>query len=77
MDTGERGSRITGIAPGSTILQAKPENWPSVTSTTAEDIPSQIAAEFFDLRLFDDRLEDWRRKPPAWCISTAAGEHNA
>ena len=60
MDTGDRGSRITGITPGSTVLQAKPENWPSVSGTENADMPSPICAEFYELRLFDDDQEDWR-----------------
>jgi hypothetical protein len=59
VDAGERGSRISGMAPGATQLQAKPQNWPSV-SGDGEDPPAQIAAEFYDLRLYDDDLGDWR-----------------
>src|SRR5215475_278023 len=53
-------SRITGMAPGATMFQAKPENWPSATASHGEDIPDRIAVELYELRLFDDRLGDWR-----------------
>lgn len=59
VDAGERGSRISGMGPGATQLQAKPQNWPSV-SGDGDQPPSQLAAEFYDLRLFDDDLGDWR-----------------
>lgn len=59
MDQGERGSRITGMAPGSTVLQARPENWPT-SSSDGTDIPTRVAAEFIELRLFDDNDGDWR-----------------
>lgn len=53
-------SRITGMAPGATMFQAKPENWPSHTSSSSEDIPDRMAAEIFELRIFDDEIGDWR-----------------
>ena len=59
IDSGERGSRITGMAPGATTLQARPENWPSV-SGSGDDVQGRIVAEFYELRLFDDDLNDWR-----------------
>jgi hypothetical protein len=60
IDRGMTASRITGMAPGSTMFQAKPENWPSHTASAGEDIPDRIAAELYELRIFDDRLGDWR-----------------
>ena len=60
IDQGERGTRITGMAPGAAVFQSKPENWPAVSGSMGEDIAERIAAEFFDLRIFDDEQGDWR-----------------
>lgn len=60
IDRGMSASRITGMAPGATMYQAKPENWPSHSASSGEDIPDRMACEMFELRLFDDRLGDWR-----------------
>ena len=60
IDQGTRGSRITGMAPGASMYQAKPENWPSRAGSSGEDIPDRIAAELYQLRIFDDSLGDWR-----------------
>lgn len=60
IDRGMTSSRITGMAPGATMFQSKPENWPSHTASSGEDIPSRLAAEMYELRIFDDEIGDWR-----------------
>jgi hypothetical protein len=52
-------SRISGMAGGATMFQARPENWPTMTGAD-EDDRARIAAVFHELRLFDDILGDWR-----------------
>lgn len=60
IDQGMSASRITGMAPGATMYQAKPENWPSRAAASGEDIPDRLAVEMFELRLYDDEIGDWR-----------------
>lgn len=52
-------TRISGMASGATSFQARPENWPSFTGADEED-RARMAAVFYELRLFDDLLGDWR-----------------
>lgn len=52
-------SRISGMTSGATSFQARPENWPTFTGADEED-RARMAAVFYELRIFDDMLGDWR-----------------